>query len=723
MNKYIVSTCVVASLALCASAKTLEVSPDGLSPQVAVSIIRQAKSAGDASAWTVKVAAGRYFLPEPIVLKPEDSGTAAAPIRWIGEAGAEFSAGIPVLGWTDEGDGTWSAPIPCKTDGKRALIEQLWVNGRRAPRSPLPKKALFRPGHVTYTPVTNGTVVIWKEEFEITDEAVRNALAAADEEELLYSQFLIWRVFSYSSRVLRGYDAARGVAITHRPFPCQAWDYFELVGRKKEIILCQTENLKAGFTDPGEWRYDAKAGRVRYRPLAGETLATLDAVGSVGGRSRVLDIQGEPATGRFVEHVSFEGLSFAHTAVPLRWTCCEIDPKYTVPTDHALDGAPEGASQTYCHQVANGCDGVVTMNGARRVTFRRCAVTHTGNYAFDLPTGCWHNDILDCEMTDLGAGGVKLGEPVEKGRLKDDAPLYRGIIKAEQLPADGVAFNVISNCLIRDGGHRQAEGAGVAVLHASDTKVIHCEISHLLYSGISFGITWGYDGSVAQRNEAGFNHIHHLGGRIMSDLAGVYTLGTSFGTTIHDNVIHDITCAPKDADGNYGYGGWGIYHDEGSEGIVTERNLVYNTDDGLFFQHFGTRNIVRNNIFAWNDRESAIRVLSGVQHRNPKGADFVNNIVLVKNCRLVPEDPNAPDGWLYRLAGTWAANVWYDVGGKPDFGGLDFAGWKTRGRDVASVYADPKFVDAERFDFRLKPDSPAFALGFREWDFTQAGRR
>lgn len=712
----------VVLLAQVVGAGTLEVAPGGLTPQAAVREIRKARSAGDRSAWTVRVK-GRHFLSEPLVLEPQDSGTAAAPVRWIGEPGAELSAGVAVTGWRDDGSGVWSAPIPLKADGRRALIEQLWVNGRRAPRSPLPK-TLFRPGRAYYTPVTNGAVVVWKEEMEMTDTTVRKALAAADEEELVHSQLLIWRVFSYSSRVLRGYDAKRGMTTAYRPFPRQAWDNFDLnVGEKKnQIIFCQVENLKAGFTERGEWLYDAKAGRIRYRPLPGETIAALDAVGSVGGLSRIVDFRGEPAADRFVEHLSFEGLSFAHTAVPLRWTCCEIDPAFTVPVDHALDGAPAGASQTYCHQVVNGCDGVITMNGARRVVFRRCAVTHTGNYAFDLPTGCWHNDIVDCEMTDLGAGGVKLGPPEFRGRLKDDAPLYRGVIKANQLPPDGVAFNVISNCLIRDGGHRQAEGAGVAVLHAADTKVVHCEISHLLYSGISFGITWGYDGSVSQRNEAGFNHIHHLGQRIMCDLAGVYTLGTSFGTRIHDNVIHDITCAPKVPEGYQGYGGWGIYHDEGSEGIISERNLVYKTDDGSFFQHYGTRNIVRNNIFAWNDRDSAIRIGCSVAHRNPRGADFVNNIVLVRNCPFVVSEKNDPDDWIYRLAGTWAGNVWYDVGGKADFGGLDFAGWKARRRDICSVYADPLFVDAERLDFRLRPESPAFALGFEAWDFSQAGR-
>ena len=77
---------------------------------------------------------------------------------------------------------------------------------------------------------------------------------------------------------------------------------------------------------------------------------------------------------------------------------------------------------------------------------------------------------------------------------------------------------------------------------------------------------------------------------------------------------------------------------------------------------------------------------------------------------------------VFNVPGVWANNLWYDVTGRADFGGRTFAEWQACGKETGGVYADPLFVDAERFDFRLRPESPAHRMGFRGWDFSAAGR-
>jgi parallel beta-helix repeat protein len=51
----------------------------------------------------------------------------------------------------------------------------------------------------------------------------------------------------------------------------------------------------------------------------------------------------------------------------------------------------------------------------------------------------------------------------------------------------------------------------------------------------------------------------------------------------------------------------------------------------------------------------------------------------------------------------------------------EWEAWQQAGGDVHSVIADPLFVDAERGDFRLRPESPALKLGFEPIPFDQIG--
>jgi hypothetical protein len=47
--------------------------------------------------------------------------------------------------------------------------------------------------------------------------------------------------------------------------------------------------------------------------------------------------------------------------------------------------------------------------------------------------------------------------------------------------------------------------------------------------------------------------------------------------------------------------------------------------------------------------------------------------------------------------------------------------WQAMGCDKDSVFADPLFVDAGNRDYRVKPESPALKLGFKNFDLQGVG--
>ena len=104
--------------------------------------VRRLKSQGPlGEAVRVVVADGTYALREPLVLGPEDSGTAETPVVYEAASGARplLTGGKKITGWKSGPDGTWTAHVPEAAQGK-ASFEQLYVGGRRATRARSPNK-------------------------------------------------------------------------------------------------------------------------------------------------------------------------------------------------------------------------------------------------------------------------------------------------------------------------------------------------------------------------------------------------------------------------------------------------------------------------------------------------------------------------------------------------------------------------------------------------------
>ena len=426
---------------------------------------------------------------------------------------------------------------------------------------------------------------------------------------------------------------------------------------------------------PGEWYLDRQAGRLYYSPMPGETIETVEVIAPV--LSELVRFDGKPEAGRFVERLSFENLAFAHS----EWY---FPSGFDSGKDKAEVWPPPKAEVGGFAQAAVGVPGTVRGEGMRRILFTDCQFVHLGGYALELARGCQANAVRYCDLGDLGAGGIKLGETA----LRKNAP-------------EVALGNQIADCHIHDGGQIFHSAIGVWIGQSPSNRVLHNHIHDFFYSGVSIGWTWGYGQALATNNLVEFNHVHHIGvksngdGPILSDMAGIYTLGLQAGSVIRNNLWHDIA--------GIRYGGWGIYFDEGTTHILAENNVVYRTTHGGFHQHYGKENIVRNNVFAFA-RDHQIQRTRTESHRS---FTFERNLVCWNRGVLLGGN-FGDDKYLFR------SNLyWREGGGDVRFDKWSFDEWRARGQDTDSVIADPQFMDLKQDNFALRPGSPAAKVGFQ----------
>lgn len=349
--------------------------------------------------------------------------------------------------------------------------------------------------------------------------------------------------------------------------------------RKHESANLHIENLSVEFINPGQWTLDRKSKTIYYMPEDNECLDELEA--SLGYLPVIMEINGDCEAGNYVENIVFDGIEFRHSG----------------------DARLVNSDQADCD-----CSAAVRIAGALNCSFENCSFKHTSGWGLELDSGCRNNTVTHCVFEDLGAGGINAN-----GDTQTASPGITGC-------------NNFTHNTFCDGGRFWSSAVAILTRHSPGNLIANNEISHFHYSGISCGWVWGYADSISRDNLILYNHIHHLGeDQLLVDLGGIYTLGIQPGSVIRGNHIHDI------------YGdiiSWGIYLDEGSSEFLVEKNLVHHTRSECFHLHYGRRNTVRDNVFAFFGMEGVSSVTRGTMGRDLKFTPgdialiFKNNIMV-----------------------------------------------------------------------------------------------
>jgi hypothetical protein len=646
---------------------TLYVSPRGsgngsrLSPaslQRAVAMLPELKKMNGKGAITIVLRNGTYELNEPICITPQNGGTKTLKIIFKADLNAHpvISGGKKVL---IKGKGVLSANISALL--KDGVPQDIYINGKRAIRARTPNTGFLKFAKVSEKKPSG---IPWNKTtsvqcFEIP-MATYKELKTLSSRQLRNVRFNIYHKWTTTSRTIDSLSKTKPAFYSTGP----AWAPYNLINDKSIFFL---ENDPNALDMKNEWVLDGN-DVIKYIPLD-SSRRKVEAIVPVV--EKLLIVKGD--SDHNVYNVYFKGISF-----------CFANKPFT-----GFDDSQAAAS----------IDAAIMVDEAQNIHFRNCRVMHTGQYAVWFRKNVRHCSMKKCYIDDLGAGGVRIGET----SLPEDTASFTADIKIE-------------DCIIHSGGYDYPPAVGVFIAHSANNIVAHNDIADFRYTGVSVGWVWGYSYSPSVNNKIVYNHIHHIGWGVLSDMAGVYTLGVSPGTEVNYNVINDIY--------SYDYGGWGLYTDEGSSDIRMENNLVYHTKTGGFHQHYGKNNHINNNILAFGREYLA----QDSRIENHLSFEFKHNILLSdgetffqgcwKNGRV---DIDSNCYWSIAHGKSLFMISTMEYGGSP-VDTLSFKQWqKDSGRDPHSLFAKPGFEDPTAYNFHVKNLNIMRQIGFVPFDYRKAG--
>jgi len=641
--------------------------------------IREIKKAGPlpAGGITVLVRGGEYFLPQTLALAAEDSGTPETPVvyRAYGSEKPLLAGGKPVRGFTVHKGSILKADLVAQ-GLKGIYFRQLLFDGRRQHLARYPNYDPKNPYGGGWAYADGKPIPMYK---DIPNES-RQQLTYKPQDARTWSkpeegEVFVFARYNWWNNIIRIASIDREkrlVTLTsNASYPIRPGDRYYV------------RNVFEELDAPGEWYLDRQTWTLYFwppAPLEGKTVVapTLRTILKISGAA----------------NVTFRGFTIE---------CCE------------------GTA--------------VVLENTTDCLIAACTIRNAGDYNGSgvSVSGGKRNGVAGNDIYEIGSNGVALS----------------GGDRITLTPAE----NYADNNYIHHTGVFYKQGVGVSL-----NGVGNRASRNLIHDGPRFGILFSGNNLIIE-----YNHIRHVNLET-ADTGAVYTGGrdwiSSRGTKIRYNYFHDIL----------GYGlengkwisphyAWGVYLDDNTGGVDVVGNIVARCVRGLVHLHNGRDNLVENNILidgtlqqieanGWNESsrmwtdhlptmikgyesvagQPAWRDMRGMDLHptkavRPDGTIMSGNVI--RRNIIYYHDPTAKVFKLSRMSpayNTCQENLIYHFGqplltGQPQAKGAppldEWEAWKTLWQDTSSVVADPMFVNPEKDDYRLKPGSPAFKLGFK----------
>jgi hypothetical protein len=637
--------------------------------------IRRRRTAGEtATPFTVHVRAGRYALARPFQLEARDSGTAAAPVEWRGYRDEHplILGGKPIARFTPHEGKILKADVGAQ-GFKGVNFRMLLCDGRQQILARYPNYDPQNPYGGGFAYVPGKHIEMYKEipgedkrTFSYAEADARHWANPTEAEVMIFPRYNWWnnlvRIAALDP-VTRTITLAADCSYSIRPDD----RYY-------------VRNVREELDSPGEWYLDRATATLYFWPPDGADLTTVFAP----------TLRTLVQLGAGTAHVTFRGFVF------------------------------EGAEGT-----------AITFKDTTACRLVASTIRNVGDYSGNGISidGGTANGVVGCDLHDIGSSAITLSGGDQKTLTS--------------------AGNFAENNYIHHTGRLYKQGVGIS-LRGVGQRAAH----NLIHDCPRFAIQFMGNNHLVE-----FNHVRHVNLET-ADTGAIYTGGRDWlgarGSIIRHNWFHDML----------GFGfekgkwvsphfAWGVYLDDNTGGVTVYGNIVARAVRGLIHLHNGRDNTVENNIFIDGTQQQI--QLSGWtdKHRywvnhSPTMIKAYDSVIgqpvwrAMPRMDLHPRDAVLPDHTI--MAGnTFSKNILYwtkptanyvaarsfsfahnsidrnllwsagqpiRTGQKKD--GVDnWAAWQATGMDRNSVIADPQFVDPARDDYRLRPGSPAFALGFK----------
>jgi hypothetical protein len=617
----------------------------------------------------VYLLAGTYYLKEPVVFGPGNSGTESAPIIYRGIGKAVISGGIKITG------ATWAASsgsIMKTTIATGLKVDQLFLNGKR--------QIMARYPNFNENQMLQGSA----------SDALSKAGAAANPAEGPgYVRSLHTSMWGGESYIITGKS---GSSVS------TAWVGDNNRGSGMHSSYRMVENIYELLDAAGEWFYRKSTGELFFWPPSGTDLnsATIE----LASLTELLRFVGTSATAT-VKNVTFDNVVFTHTYRSL------------------FDGTGSFFEKVTKSDWGIVRKGAVFMQYAENITVKNSLFDQIGGNGVFFSGYNRNHRIYNNDFEDAGASCVCLFGLKSSFRCYNSWSGTPSCNDRTPGPANNEypSYISIDNNMMNHGGRFEKQTAGVTMSGSEFDTIRHNTIHNIPRAGINFcDGSWG--GHVVEYNwvydavkESGDHGPFNAWGRDRNEIFGQNDVAASLydarnTTYVRKNRFEapqmfgidlDDQASNYYQDQNLVIGGgykvqWNRYNTYLNGICITtagEGNVQFHGVWGPNSHHYGARNIF------YGSKSCIYQVCCGSNATQVKGTGTVwdsNMVYCGSGCT-----PNISD--------------WNNCGSQQN----TWSQWTGAGLDAHTKIADPQFTDVNKVfpngckgDYTPKNPPPGF---------------